>query len=126
MKRLLFAAQLLALPALPAVALHPGERIDALMAGREPAFEPTNLRRTPRLRGAGANGAPLRLADLEDRIEREGDAPMIHVIDRGRRHAAIFRGADFARVNLIRDINELTNARPPKRGWLDNILGAFQ
>ncbi|MDP3958482.1 MAG: hypothetical protein Q8Q26_00045 [Pseudorhodobacter sp.] len=98
---------LLALPALPVAAHHSGERIDALMAGREPAFEPTNLRRTPRLRGADG-------------------APMIHVIDRGRRHAAIFRGANFARVNLIMDINELTNARPSERGWLDNILGAFQ
>lgn len=182
----------------PAVAHHPGDRIDAVMAEREPAFEATDLRRTPRLRGTDAEGGSLRLDTLDDRIvvisfapegcgapceaqqallrkvldgvnvtpmrervtfvtagvaangrdftnwraisieggiseaaarfaalsERETDAPMIHVVDRGGRHAAIFHGADFAHVNLILYINELSNAAPPaKPGLLDRLFG---
>jgi hypothetical protein len=200
MKRIALALALMITPVTEATADHPGERIDGVMAGREPAFEPTDLRRTPRLRGTGVDGATVRLADLDDRIvvlsfapegcgapcsaqqgllrkvqegvnitpmrelvvfltvgpatdagwdtanwqpitaesgateaaavfaalsERAGDAPMIHVINRGGRHAAIFHGEDFARVNLILYINELTNAPPPARGWFDSILGAF-
>lgn len=198
MRRILFLMALL-FPAVPAVAHHPGERIDEVMAEREPAFEPTDLRRTPRLRGRDAEGGSLRLDALQDRIvvvsfapegcgapcgaqqallrevqagvnvtpmremvmfltvgpaaargwdeanwhpvaaasdaaaarfaalsERDTDAPMIHVIDRGGRHAAIFHGADFSRVNLILYINELTNAQPPDPGLLESIFGAFQ
>lgn len=191
----------LALSPVAAFADHPGERIDEVMAAREPAFEPTDLRRTPHLRGTKAEGAPLRLDALQDRIvvisfapegcgapceaqqallrevqegvnvtpmremvtfltlgpaaegwdstnwhaisiegclpeasddyaalsERDTDAPMIHVIDRGGRHAAIFHGADFSHVNLILYINELTNAAPPPEpGLLDSIFGVFQ
>ncbi|PWE29861.1 cytochrome-c oxidase [Maritimibacter sp. 55A14] len=201
MKRLLFAVLLLVLPALQAAAHHPGERIDEVMAEREPAFEPTDPGRAPRLRGAGADNAPLRLAGLQERIvvvsfalqdcgtlcaaqqallrevqagvnvtpmrertifptvgpatdegwddenwlrlaaedgaaeaasafaalsDRGGNAPTVHVIDRGGRHSAIFHGADFTRVNLILYINELTNAPPPDPGWLDCILAVFQ
>jgi len=201
MKRIALALALMILPVTEAAANHPGERVDEVMAGREPAFEPTNLHRAPQLRGTGADGAPLHLDDLEDRIvvvsfapegcgapctaqqallrevqagvnitpmrdmvifltvgpatdagwdrvnwqpvmaeggevetaasfadlsARGGGAPMIHVIDRGGRHAAIFHGADFERVNLILYINELTNAHQKKRGWLDSILEVFQ
>lgn len=191
----------LAIPAIPAAAHHPGERIDAVMAERESAFEPTDLRRAPPLRGTTTDGAPLRLEALQDRIvlvsfapegcgapcdaqqamlrevqeavnitpmreqviflsvgpatgdawdaanwraitaedgateaaaafgtvsDRNGDDPMVHVIDRGGRHAAIFHGARFARVNLILYVNELTNAPPPEAGLLDRIFGAFR
>lgn len=200
MKRLLLLTVLFALPPLSAFAHHPGERIDAVMTEREPAFEPTDLSRMPWLIGAGADGTSLRLADLQDRIvvvsftpedcdlpcaaqqallrevqagvnvtpmrdmvtfltvghvtdadwdganwqkiaaeggateaatafaalsRRKDDAPMVHVIDRGGRHAAIFHGADFARVNLILYINELSNTPPKDRGWLDGLLGVF-
>ncbi|MEI4263500.1 cytochrome-c oxidase [Roseovarius sp. D0-M9] len=180
---------------------HPGERIDEVMAAREPAFEATDLRRTPRLRATDADGTPLRLDTMQDSIvvvsfapegcgapceaqqallrevqdgvnvtpmremvtfltvgpaaegwdgtnwhaisieggipqvsndfaalsSRDTDAPMIHVIARGGRHAAIFHGADFSHVNLILYINELTNAAPPPEpGLLDSIFGVFQ
>jgi len=201
MKRILVCL-VLALSPVAAFAHHPGERIDEVMVEREPAFEPTDLRSTPRLRGRDAEGGSLRLDAMRDRIvvvsfapescgapcgaqqallrevqagvnvtpmremvtfltvgpaeargrddtnwrpvavgsaaadaaarfaalsERETDAPMIHVIDRGGRHAAIFHGTDFSPVNLILYINELTNAPPPPDpGLLDRILGAFQ
>ncbi|MGF6862126.1 hypothetical protein ABIE69_002706 [Rhodobacteraceae bacterium MBR-64] len=192
----------LALSRVPAFAHHPGERIDEVMAARQPAFEPTDLRRAPRLHGTEAEGASLRLDAMRDRIvvisfapagcgapcesqqallgrvqagvnvtpmremvtfltvgsvapdgwdgtnwrtiavggsvpdaadslaalsERDSDAPMIHVIDRSGRHAAIFHGVDFSHGNLIRYINELTNAPlPPEPGLVERIFGAFQ
>ncbi|GAW37240.1 hypothetical protein RA2_04316 [Roseovarius sp. A-2] len=59
--------------------------------------------------------------------ERDSAAPMIHIIGRGGRHAAIFHGADFSHVNLILYINELTNAAPPpKPGLLESIFEIFQ
>ncbi|MDT8328820.1 MAG: cytochrome-c oxidase [Roseovarius sp.] len=200
MKRILLCL-LLALSPVPAFAHHPGERIDEVMAAREPAFEPTDLRRTPRLRGTYPDGVALRLDAMQDRIivvsfapedcgapceaqqallrvvqagvnvtpmrelvtfltagpaaegwdstnwhaisieggipeaaddyaalsERDTDAPMIHVIDRAERHAAIFHGAEFSHVNLILYINELTNAAPPPEpGHFDSIFGVFQ
>jgi len=191
---------LLVLSPVPGFAHHPGERIDEVMAEREPAFEATDLRRTPRLRGTNADGTPLRLDAMQERIvvisfapegcgapceeqqtllrkvqegvnvtpmlemvtfltigpaaegwdstnwhaisieggipeaaddyaalsERDTDGPMIHVIDRAGRHAAIFHGAEFSHVNLILYINELTNAPPPEPGLLESIFGAFQ
>lgn len=199
MKRILLCL-LLALSPVPAFAHHPGERIDEVMAAREPAFEPTDLRRTPRLRGTDVDGVALRLDAMQDRIivisfapegcgapceaqqallrevqagvnvtpmremvtfltvgpaaegwdvtnwrtisidggipeavdrlaalsERDSAAPMIHVIDRGGRHAAIFHGAEFSHVNLILYINELTNAPPPEPGILDRIFEVFR
>jgi protein SCO1/2 len=67
MKRILLCL-LLALSPVPAFAHHPGERIDEVMAAREPAFEPTDLRRTPHLRGTDADGVALRLDAIQDRI----------------------------------------------------------
>lgn len=200
MKRILLCF-VLALSPVPAFAHHPGEQIDEVMAAREPAFEPTDLRRTPHLRGTDADGVALRLDAIQDRIvvvsfapegcgapceaqqallrevqegvnvtpmremvtfltagpaaegwdstnwhaisiegdiheasddyaalsSRDADAPMIHVIDRAGRHAAIFHGAEFSHVNLILYINELTNAAPPPEpGFLESIFGAFQ
>lgn len=191
--------------AAPARAHHPGERLDEVMAEREPAFEPTGLWRLPDARLAAADGSPLGLGDLEDRIVvlsfvpegcgtpcadqqvllrevqqsinvtpmremvlfvtlgrrdvtdtgweavnwhpavpadgtpvagiaetfaalsgRGGGAPMVHIVDRGGRHAGIFHGAEFGKINMVLYINGLTNAHPPERGWFDRILGAFE
>jgi hypothetical protein len=73
---------------------------------------------------SGLPEAPDNFAALS---ERDTDTPMIHIIGRGGRHAAIFHGAEFSDVNLILYINELTNAAPPPEpGLLDSIFGAFQ
>ena len=195
-------ALMLALPVSPAVAHHPGERIDEVMADREPDFEPTDLRRTPQLGGSATDGVPMRISDFNDKIvvvsfipeacstlcdaqqgllrevqagvnvtpmrdqvifvtvgaassegwddtnwqqlEPEGsaaeasaafsslsglenDAPMIHIVDRSGRHAAIFHGADFGHVSLILYINELTNAAPlHEPGLLSRIFRSFR
>jgi protein SCO1/2 len=188
----------------PAAAHHPGDRLDEVMAEKEPAFEPTDSRRMPALSFAGADGASLDLSGLADRIvvlsfrpdgcgapcadqqallqevldavnvtpmremaqflavggnaapdpdgeagngrsvmpsdetveaaaavfaalsARGTDAPMVHVIDRGGRHAGIFHGAGFGRINLVLYINGLTNAPPPEPGLLDRLFGAFR
>jgi hypothetical protein len=200
MTRLLII-MLLTLPALPATAHHPGERIDEVMAEQEPDFEATDLRRTPQLRGTGTGGERLELDTFRDKIvvvsfapkrcgtpcaaqqallkkvqegvnvspmrdwvvfltvgatdsagwdetnwqsimaqqgvvevadsfaalsERDTTAPIVHVVARGGRHAGIFHGADFGRVNLILYISELVNAPPPEPGLLDQILGVFR
>ncbi|MBA4782143.1 MAG: cytochrome-c oxidase [Rhizobiales bacterium] len=57
---------------------------------------------------------------------RGTDAPMVHVIGRGGRHAGIFHGAGFGRINLVLYINGLTNAPPPEPGLLDRLFGAFR
>jgi protein SCO1/2 len=190
--------------AAPAVAHHPGERLDEVMAEKEPAFEPTDSRRMPALSFAGSDGACLDMSGLADRIvvlsflpegcgtpcadqqallqevreavnvtpmrdmvqfltvggdaasdpdeeagnwrsvnladetvveaaaafaalsARGADAPMVHVIDRGGRHAGIFHEAAFGRINLVLYINGLTNAPPPEPGLLDRLFGAFR
>jgi len=71
----------------------------------------------------GAADAAARFAATS---RRKADAPMIHVIDRGGRHAAIFHGAAFDPVNLILYVNALTNAPPPEPGWLDRVLEALR
>ena len=59
-----------------------------------------------------------------------GGAPKLvinfHVIDRGGRHAGIFHGAAFRRINLVLYINGRTNAPPPEPGLLDRLFGAFR
>lgn len=200
MKRMVFALALLFASAMEASAHHPGERIDEVMAGREPAFEPTDLRRTPQLALTDASGAAVQIHGMKDKIvvlsfypsacgapcaaqqallrevqesvnvtpmremvvfltvgaaigpgwddtnwsrvtvgngtvpaaatfaalsDRDGDVPMVHVIARGGRHAGIFHGVEFGRVNLILYINELTNAPLPEPGLLDSVLGIF-
>lgn len=191
--------------ALPARAHHPGEQLDEVMAEKEPAFEPTDLWRLPDAGLRAADGSPLDLGDLEDRIVvlsfvpegcgkpcadqqallhevqksinvtpmremvlfvtlgrrdvtdtgweavnwrpaapadgtpvaeiaetfaalsgRGSDAAMVHIVDRGGRHAGIFHGTGFGKINMVLYINGLTNAHPAKHGWLDRILGAFE
>lgn len=190
--------------AAPAAAHHPGERLDEVMAEKEPAFEPTDSRRMPALVFTGADGASHDLSGLADQIvvlsfrpdgcgalcadqqallqevrdavnitpmrdmvqfptfsgdaafepdeeagnwrsfnpadgtvvetaaafaalsARGTDTPMVHVIDRGGRHAGIFHGAGFGRMNMVLYINGLTNAPPPEPGLLDRLFGAFR
>lgn len=197
-------AALLVATAAPVAANHPGDRLDAVMAEKEPAFEPADARHLPWLALAGADGASLDLSDLSDRIvvlsfvpescgapcadqqvllqavqeavnvtpmremvafltvsdaaaqgpgwepgnwraltptddtvtdaaasfaalsARGTDAPMVHVLGRGGRHAGIFHGATFGRLNMVLYINGLTNAHPPKPGLLDRLFGAFR
>ena len=200
MKRMVVALALLFVSAVETAAHHPGARIDEVMAEREPAFEPTDLRRAPQLALTDASGAAVQIHDMKDKIVvlsfipsacgtpcaaqqallrevqdavnvtpmremvvfltagaatepdwdgqnwsrvaaengtaaaaasyaalsvRESEAPMVHVIARGGRHAGIFHGAEFGRVNLVLYVNELTRAPLPKPGLLDRILGIF-
>ena len=187
--------------ATPALANHPGERLDETMGEKEPAFE-IAAQRLPAIELMSANGVELDLRDLADSIivlsffpdecgspcaeqqallvevqksinitpmremvtfltvaspeapavegwdgtnwlrvtagggdtiteliaelgelsRRNQGAPMAHIIARGTRHAAIFHGADFERINMILYINGLTNAHPPEPSMLDRIL----
>jgi protein SCO1/2 len=74
---------------------------------------------------AAEGGTAPAAASFAALSERESEAPMIHVIARGGRHAGIFHGAEFGKVNLVLYINELTNAPMPEPGLLDRILGIF-
>jgi len=57
---------------------------------------------------------------------RSETAPMVHLIDRGNRHAGIFHEADFGRINMVLYINGLTNAPPPPEpGLLERVFGMF-
>lgn len=64
--RILFS--LLLLLAAPAVAHHPGERLDEVMAQREGAFEPTDLLKLPPLAVLDVEGDVFELKDLWERI----------------------------------------------------------
>ncbi len=174
------------LGAIPAQADHPGERLDEVLAQKEPAFEAVDLSDLPKLDLLGPNDAPFDLVKLSDQvivlsfvpagcgrpckdqqaalakvrdgvnasamlsmvtflvvgdggglvpapiaenvviarpqepIERLIDrfralspedpgAPLVHVIARGSRHAAIFEGSAFRHINMILYINGLTN-----------------
>lgn len=172
--------------ALPAYADHPGDRLDEIMAEKEPAFEAVDLRDLPAMDLVVPEGASLDLIDLEDQVVvlsfvsancglpcadqqallakvRDGvnaspmlsmvtflivsdaedpvpqplaenvtiarpketvealierfrdlatesrDAPLVHVIARGNRHAGIFAGDQFLHINMILYVNGLTN-----------------
>ncbi len=181
----------LLLAAMPAFAHHPGERLDEVMAEKEPAFEPTDLRSIPDLELTGEPGSMPDLRDQQERIVvlsfvprdcgtpcteqqdilasvqaqvnitpmkqivtfltvrdrdvsggppwdhanwrsaaptdetvaesarrlaalsgRSSSLPLVHVIDRGSRHAGLFHGSGFRQINLVLYINGLTNAAP--------------
>jgi len=52
----------------PALAHHPGERLDEVMAQKEAAFEATDLRETPALELEDADGLRFALKDLGNQI----------------------------------------------------------
>ncbi|WP_375600360.1 hypothetical protein [Devosia sp. Naph2] len=54
---------------------------------------------------------------------RDRQAPMVHVLARGGRQAAVFHGAEFRPMNMLLYVNGLTNARIHKVSWLDWLLG---
>ncbi|WP_139215023.1 cytochrome-c oxidase [Palleronia marisminoris] len=58
--------------------------------------------------------------------DRDSNAPMVHVIDRGGRHAGIFHGGEFGHVSMTLYINGLSNAHPHEPGMFDRVLGMFQ
>lgn len=201
----------LLLTAQPAFANHPGERLDEVMAEKEPSFEVTDLLSVPNdLEVVGQNGELLRLSDFRDQIvvlsfvpqacggscaeqqaalaavqaqvnitpmkemvvfatiqgsgaaieapwddanwrlatlssdttaavaadrfaelsNRDHALPMVHVIDRSGRHAGIFHGAEFERVNLTLYINGIiNNAHAPKppteKSWWERLTDWF-
>lgn len=200
----------LPLTAQPAFANHPGERLDEVMAEKEPSFEVTDLLSVPDLEVVGQNGELLRLSDFTDQVvvlsfatqacggscaeqqaalaavqaqvditpmkekvifatvqgsgvsiqapwdganwrlatlssdttaavaadgfaelsSRDHALPMVHVIDRGGRHAGIFHGAEFEGVNLTLYVNGIiNNAHAPKpsteKSWWERLTDWF-
>lgn len=68
--------------------------------------------------------AAERFAELST---REPSAPMAHVIDRNGRHAGIFHGAAFAKMNMVLYINGLSNAHPqPDMGFWQRVRQVFE
>jgi protein SCO1/2 len=65
-------------------------------------------------------------ADWSRMSDRGAEKPIAYVLGRGAREAGLFHGSDFARVNMIRYINGLTNAHPPEPGPLDRIRRIFE
>ncbi|WP_147250397.1 cytochrome-c oxidase [Thalassospira lucentensis] len=201
---------ILTLIASPAFAHHPGERLDEVMAEKEPHFEVTDIASVPEIELLDKTGERFVLGELDDQIlilsfvtdncgaacaeqqillaaiqeqlnispmrdmvmfvtvhsegfsgasswdslnwrpttpssdisaaivaddfarlsQRNGSAPMVHMIDRNTRHAGIFHGTGFKQINLILYVNGLTNAvhspKPPvKKGWLDRLTDWF-
>ena len=196
--------------AMPAFAHHPGDRLDEVMAEKEPAFEPTDIRSMPNLALTNEQGAKFTLRELRESIivlsfvprdcgapcaaqqgilvsvqgqvnitpmkqmvtfltvrdrktsngahwddanwrsaapqdetvaesarrfaalsDRSPSSPLIHVVDRGSRHAGLFHATRFQQINLVLYINGLTNA-PPVPGnsesdsWWDSVMGLFK
>lgn len=66
MKRVLATTACLA--AIPAYADHPGERLDEVMARKEPAFEAVDRDDLPALDLLGPDGAPLDIDSLSDQV----------------------------------------------------------
>lgn len=60
-------------------------------------------------------------AELADGSQRAEEAPMVHILDRGARRAAIFHGAEFGPVNMVLYINGLSNAPPPEPGFVERL-----
>lgn len=198
MRHAVAAALLLASPA---VAHHPGERLDEMMTSREPAFEVTDNRSLPHLDLADAAGRGIELDEMTDRIivlsfspngcgepchaqqrvidrvreavnitpmrdmvifvnvvepgdggaavgenviaahpraaevvvnlaakftglsSRDGTEPLVHVIDRGGRHAGLFHGSAFRHADMMLYVNGLTNMRPPEPSLRNKLSG---
>ncbi|WP_299820995.1 cytochrome-c oxidase [uncultured Jannaschia sp.] len=65
-------------------------------------------------------------ADWARMSDRGAEGPIAYVLGRGAQEAGLFHGSGFARVNMIRYINGLTNAHPPEPGPLDRIRRFFE
>lgn len=56
--------------------------------------------------------------------DRQGETPMIHLLDRKGRQVGIFHGTDFQPINLVLYINGLTNVHPhPDPGLFERWFG---
>lgn len=91
----------------------------------EAPWDDTNWRLVVPSAGATSAAAADRFAALSS---RDGTFPMVHVIDRNGRHAAIFHGAEFQKTNLTLYVNGLTNnAHAPKpqvkKSWWERFTG---
>ncbi len=63
--------------------------------------------------------------------ERRSSSPLLHVIDRGSRHAGLFHGSEFRELNIVLYIIGLTNARPiadtsEPDSWWHIVMGLFK
>ena len=73
------------------------------------------------------DGAVVELGiDWARMSERGAEGPIAYVLGRGAQEAGLFHGSGFARVNMIRYVNGLTNAHPPEPGPLDRIRRFFE
>lgn len=79
-------------------------------------------------RATAAQGSTSDVAAVFAKLSRRaGDAPMIHIIDRGSRHAAIFHGASYDRASVVLYLNGLTNSPPPQpEDIFERMLDVFQ
>ncbi|MFW8594430.1 hypothetical protein [Cribrihabitans neustonicus] len=112
MNRMFFTLALLFVPAMEAAAHHPGEKIDKVMAEREPAFEPADLRRTPQLALTDASGAAVQIHDMQDKIV------VISFISRAC-------GAPCAAQQaLLREVQESVNVTPMREMVVFLTVGA--
>jgi len=202
--RLLLVLAFLGIAA-PALANHPGERLDEVMLKKEPAFEATDQSDIPNVKLLREDGTGFGLEAMEDQIvvlsfvpdscrvpcsdqqallakvqdslditpmremvkfvtvtakpvvsegkrgsywitarpngeksvtafastfallsTRDRTEPMVHIIDRGWRHAGIFHGAGFSSINMVLYINGLTNAHPHEPSLMQRFLGMFR
>lgn len=116
MKQILLCL-VLALAPVPAFAHHPGERIDEVMAAREPAFEATDLRRTPRLRGTNADGTQLRLDAMQDRIVVVSFAPEGCGTSCEAQQALLRKVQEGVNVTPMREMVTFLTVGPAAEGW---------
>lgn len=63
-----FLTLIILLAAIPAYADHPGDRLDEVMAQKEPAFEAVDLSDVPALDVIGPDGASLDLESISDQV----------------------------------------------------------
>ena len=63
-----YLALILAFVAVPAFADHPGDRLDEVMAQKEPAFRAVDLAAVPSLDLLGPDGEPIDLDSLSDQV----------------------------------------------------------
>lgn len=112
------AAIVLALSVAPAAAHHPGERIDEVMAEREPAFEATDLRRIPALNLMVAGGDTLALSDLENKIVVLSFMPADCAAPCEAQQALLRRVQEGVNVSPMRDqVMFLTVGTAAATGW---------
>ena len=102
MKSVIFLTALLL--AGPALADHPEDRLDEVMAEKEPAFEATDVRRPPELDVAGGSGEPFDLDRLSDQIVVLSFAPEGCGASCAAQQALLARVREAVNVTPMRDM----------------------